>query len=61
MRMIMTIRIPVEHGNRAIQDGSMTRAFENPFEILQPEAAYFSMLDGSRAVLNTSIWLMPEG
>ena len=49
MRMMMTIRIPVEHGNRAVQDGSMTKAFESLFEKLKPEATYFSMLDGLRA------------
>ena len=49
MRLMMTIRIPVEHGNKAIQDGSMGKAFERLFEAVKPEATYFSMLDGYRA------------
>ena len=50
MRMLLRTRIPVEHGNRAAKDGSMTKAFESIFEKLKPEAAYFSMDDGLRAV-----------
>lgn len=51
MRLMMTIKIPVEHGNKAIQDGSMNRAFQNLYEKLNPEAAYFTMLDGHRAAI----------
>ena len=51
MRMMMKIRIPVEHGNQAVQDGSMTRAFEAIQEKLKPEAAYFFMDDGLRTAL----------
>lgn len=51
MRMMMTIKIPVEHGNRAIQDGSMKAAFDTLMEKLQPEATYFMMLDGMRAAI----------
>lgn len=48
MRLMMTIKIPVEHGNRAIRDGSMAKAFAGLFEAVKPEATYFSMLDGYR-------------
>ena len=48
MRMLLKIKIPVEHGNRAAADGSMKAAFENLFKTLQPEASYFSMEDGLR-------------
>ena len=43
MRMLLRIKIPVEHGNRAARDGSMAKAFESIFDKLKPEAAYFSM------------------
>ena len=51
MRLMMTIKIPVEHGNKAIRDGSMNQAFRNLYEKLKPEAAYFTMLDGHRAAV----------
>jgi hypothetical protein len=51
MRLMMTIKIPVEHGNRAISDGSMQTAFDNLIEKIQPEAMYFTMLDGLRAAI----------
>lgn len=51
MRMMMTVKIPVEHGNRAIQDGSMQTAFDDLIAKLQPEAMYFMMLDGMRAAI----------
>jgi hypothetical protein len=51
MRLMMTIKIPVEHGNKAFADGSMQKAFEALMERLKPEAAYFMMLDGQRAAV----------
>lgn len=51
MRLMMTIRIPVEHGNKAIKDGSMNKAFEQLFEAIKPEASYFMMLNGMRSAI----------
>ncbi len=48
MRMMLKIKIPPEAGNRAVKDGSMTRAFENLKEKFKPEATYFTMEDGLR-------------
>lgn len=48
MRMMLKIKIPPDSGNRAAQDGSMAKAFQNLKEQLNPEAAYFSMEDGMR-------------
>ncbi len=51
MRMMMTIKIPPEHGNLAMKDGSARQAFETLMETVKPEAAYFMMLDGQRAAI----------
>lgn len=48
MRMMLKIKIPVEHGNRAVADGSMVKAFQVLKEKLKPEATYFAMEDGMR-------------
>ena len=48
MRMMLKIKFPPESGSRAVQDGSMAKAFQTLKEKLQPEAAYFSMEDGMR-------------
>ena len=49
MRMMLRIKFPPESGSRAVQDGSMAKAFQTLKEKLNPEAAYFSMEDGMRA------------
>lgn len=51
MRLMMTIRIPVESGNRAARDGSMSQAFASLMDKIQPEAAYFTMIDGLRGAI----------
>ena len=51
MRMMLTIQIPPEPGNKAIQDGSMKTAFENLHKKINPEAAYFTMSDGLRTAI----------
>lgn len=51
MKLMMTVRIPVEAGNRAIADGSMQAAFEALMEKIKPEAAYFTMIDGCRGAI----------
>lgn len=48
MRMMLKIKIPVEHGNRAAKDGSMVKAFQSLIEKLKPEATYFFLEDGMR-------------
>ena len=48
MRMMLKIKIPVEHGNRAAKDGTMVRAFDSLKKKLKPEAVYFSTDDGMR-------------
>jgi hypothetical protein len=48
----MKISIPVESGNKAIQDGSLPRVVQQTLESLRPEAAYFTAdSDGKRHAL----------
>ncbi|MEZ5865021.1 MAG: hypothetical protein R3D25_13505 [Geminicoccaceae bacterium] len=51
MRLMMTIKIPVEHGNKAFADGSMQRVLQELIERLKPEACYFMMQGGLRTAL----------
>jgi hypothetical protein len=48
MRMLLTVQMEVEAGNRAIRDGSLPQVLERAMQDLQPEAAYFTARDGKR-------------
>jgi hypothetical protein len=48
MRMLMTVSIPVESGNRAIADGSLPKIVQSILEEQKPEAAYFTTVNGTR-------------
>jgi hypothetical protein len=41
--------IPVEAGNKAIQDGSIAQTLQELGSRLKPEASYFCSIDGKRA------------
>src|SRR5262249_38526905 len=50
MRMLLRISIPVERGNAAAKDGTLTSMVERILADLKPEAAYFyADDDGQRA------------
>ena len=49
MRLMLRFTIPVEKGNEAEADGSLSEAIRNLVEQLQPEAAYFHLHEGRRA------------
>jgi hypothetical protein len=51
MRMMMTITIPIEAANKAVQDGSAKRILQSSFETLRPEAAYFYPSESGRTIL----------
>jgi len=51
MRMMMTITIPFEAANKAVQDGSAKRIMQASFETLRPEAAYFYPGEHGRMIL----------
>jgi hypothetical protein len=48
MRMMARISMPVESGNRAIQEGSLPKLIERTAERWKPEAMYFTTFDGRR-------------
>ncbi len=51
MRMMLTINIPTEAGNRAIKDGSLPKILEATISKLRPEAAYFLADSGLRSAM----------
>ena len=48
MRVIARISVPVESGNSAINDGTLGAVMENAAGQWNPEAMYFTALDGLR-------------
>lgn len=42
MRMMMSLDVPVEAGNQAIQSGQLPQILESVLGSLKPEAAYFT-------------------
>jgi hypothetical protein len=48
MRFMLRFRIPTEKTNALIQEGRFPQTFQSIMEDLQPEAAYFTDLDGAR-------------
>jgi hypothetical protein len=46
MRVMMTVSIPVEAGNKALEDGSLPKTMMAFVEQMKPEAAYFMPENG---------------
>jgi hypothetical protein len=51
MRTLLKFQMDVEAANRSIRDGSWAQAMERVMQGLQPEAAYFTAMDGKRTGL----------
>jgi hypothetical protein len=51
MRTLMKVTIPVEAGNKGLQDGSLLKVMQGTLERLRPEAAYFYPERGKRTAL----------
>jgi hypothetical protein len=48
MRFMITCRIPVDKGNELAKNGSLGSTIQSIMEELEPEAAYFSDIEGAR-------------
>ena len=48
MRFMISARVPTEKVNAAIKDGSFPQTLQSIMEEVQPEAAYFTDVDGAR-------------
>jgi hypothetical protein len=48
MRMLMKVIVDTAVGNKTIQDGTLPRVIQSTMERFQPEAAYFTAVDGLR-------------
>ena len=51
VRMLLKFQMDVEAANRSIRDGSWAAAMDRVMQGLQPEAAYFTAMDGKRTGL----------
>lgn len=49
MRVLAHITVPVEQGNRALQDGSLPKLMQQTAEQWHPEAMYFGPSNGCRS------------
>jgi hypothetical protein len=49
MRMMLTFKLPIEQGNKAFKDGSLSKVLQSLMAKLKPEAAYFGPIEGKRA------------
>ena len=48
MRFMLSLRIPTEKANAVIKEGKFPQTVQSIMEELQPEAAYFTDVDGAR-------------
>jgi hypothetical protein len=48
MRFMITCRIPMDRGNELAKNGTLGETIKTIMEELQPEAAYFSDIEGAR-------------
>ncbi len=51
MRTMIRIKIPVEQGNKAVQDGSLPKTITEALQRHKPEAAYFFPEHGVRTAI----------
>lgn len=50
MRMMLTFKVPVATGSRAIKSGDLPRVIRHTLERLRPESAYFYLEGGQRTM-----------
>jgi hypothetical protein len=51
MRTLIKVTVPVEAGNKAVQEGTLQKVLAEALERLRPEAAYFLAERGVRTAL----------
>jgi len=51
MRVMMKVSIPVEAGNKALKDGSLSKTMMKFVEKMKPEASYFLPKNGQRTAI----------
>jgi hypothetical protein len=51
MRTLITVSIPADAGNTAVQSGALPKIMGEALERLKPEAAYFTTINGLRTAL----------
>jgi hypothetical protein len=51
MRFLVKATVPIEAGNKAIKEGTLSNTIRRVMEELKPEAAYFFEEDGHRTSL----------
>jgi hypothetical protein len=51
MRTLLKVTIPVEAGNKGVQDGTIQKVMAETMERLRPESAYFFTENGMRAAI----------
>jgi hypothetical protein len=50
MKFLITATMPVEKGNQMIKHGKLSATVQSVVEALKPEAAYFGLKGGTRAM-----------
>ncbi len=48
MRFMLTVRMPMDEGNEMVKNGTIGQTIQTILEDIQPEAAYFSEVEGAR-------------
>ena len=48
MRMFMSVQLPTQSGNAAVENGALAKVMGRFIETFRPEAAYFITVDGER-------------
>ena len=51
MRMLLTVKMPVDTGNKAIKEGSLQNVIQDFKDRAKPEAIYFGALEGKRSMI----------
>lgn len=50
MRFLIEVRIPTEEGNAALKDGSLIKQHQKYLNDVKPEAVYYTLANGKRAI-----------